>query len=220
MKTSASMDAYQNGRRAMERGDIGTARSAFRWAVGLDPRNPIYTHAAAMAAAKAGRQAEAEILFRHAISDTVTALGPSHPHLVTVAHGLAELCEGQGRVDEARLLCRQIVAKIDPKIAEMANSRVLRRFAGLCCRAGIPDAALALFRRAIAFRCRLYGDSHPMIAEYLAGLAELHRRMGSDAKARAVRKRAARVAGTPDGSRDSGRHGNPPMIGPPAPTKA
>ena len=113
---------------------------------------------------------------------------------MTVAHGLARLCERQGRVDEAGLLCREIVANTDPKMAEMANSRVLRRFAGLCRRADAPKIALALYRRAIEFRCRLYGNSHPMIVGYLAGLAELHHHMGSDAEAKAVRKRAARLA--------------------------
>lgn len=194
MTTSGSMDAYQNGQRAMEEGDFTAARSAFRWAVGLDPSNPIYTHAAAMAAAKAGRLVEAETLFRRAISDTLATLGPSHPHLVTVAHGLTELCEKQGRVNEAYMLCRQIVADIDPNIAKMANSRVLRRFAELCHRAGVPGAALALYRRAITFRCRLYGHSHFLIGEYLTGLAELHNRMGNDAKARTVRNRIMRLA--------------------------
>ena len=199
MPTSSSVAAYRSGRRAMENRNFSAARSAFRWAVGLDPSNPIYSHAAAMAAAKAGRHDEAEELFRRAMSDTVTALGPAHPHLVTVAHGLAELCEGQGRLDEARLLCQQIIAKIDPRVAEMANSRVLGRFAGLCRRAGVPCIALALYRRAIAFRCRLHGDSHPVIAEYLAGLAELHHHMGRPAKARAVRKRAIGLARSPVG---------------------
>lgn len=180
----------------MARGEYSAARSAFRWAVGLDPSNPIYTHAAAMAAGKAGRHDEAEELYRRALSDTVESLGSSHPHLVTVAYGLAQLCERQGRADEARRLCQDIVANIDPEMAEMANSRVLRRFAGLCDRAGDHLTALALYRRAIAFRCRLYGNSHPVIAEYLAGLAELHHQLGQHAEARAVRKRAARLART------------------------
>ncbi len=213
MTTLGSMDAYQNGRRAMEDGDFTAARSAFRWAVGLDPSNPIYTHAAAMAAVKAGRQAEAETLFRRAISDTLATLGPSHPHLVTVAHGLAELCERQGRVNEAHMLCRQIVADTDPNIAEMANSRVLRRFAELCHRAGVPGAALALYRRAIDFRCRLYGDSHALIAEYLTGLAELHSRMGNDAKAGAVRNRIARLAQVAGKCGNAGRRDSPRTAG-------
>jgi len=194
MARSRSVAAYRSGRRAMEERNFSAARSAFRWAVGLDPSNPIYSHAAAMAAAKAGRHDEAEELFRRAMSDTVTTLGPAHPHLVTVAHGLAELCAGQGRLDEARLLCQQIIAKIDPKVAEMANSRVLWRFAGLCRRAGAPGIALALYRRAISFRCRLHGDSHPVIAEYLTGLAELLHQIGRPAKAKAIRKRAVALA--------------------------
>lgn len=213
MTTSGSMDAYQNGQRAMEEGDFTAARSAFRWAVGLDPSNPIYTHAAGMAAVKAGRHAEAETLFRRALSDTLAALGPSHPHLVTVAHGLAELCERQGRVNEAQMLCRQIVADIDPNIAEMANSRVLRRFAELCHRASIPEAALALYRRAITYRCRLYGDSHPLIAEYLTGLAELYNRLGSGAKARAVRNRVMRLAQATGESGNTGRRASPRTAG-------
>jgi tetratricopeptide (TPR) repeat protein len=207
------MDAYQNGQRAMEEGDFTAARSAFRWAVGLDPSNPIYTHAAAMAAVKAGRLVEAETLFRRAISDTLAALGPSHPHLVTVAHGLAELCERQGRVNEAHMLCRQIVADTDPNIAEMANSRVLRRFAELCHRAGVPGAALALYRRAIAFRCRLYGSSHALIAEYLTGLSELHSSMGNDAKASAVRNRVTRLAQAAGKSGNAGRRDSPRTAG-------
>lgn len=194
MTESNSRAAYRSGRRAMEKGRYSAARSAFRWAVGLDPTNPIYAHAAAMAADKAGQEEEAEELYRRALADTVASLGASHPHLVTVAHGLARLCERQGRIDEARKLCQEIVANADPKMAEMANSRVLRRFAGLCRRAGAPNIALTLYRRAISFRCRLYGNSHPMILEYLAGLAELYEMMGSEVEAKAVRKRAARLA--------------------------
>lgn len=196
MDETNSRAAYRSGRHAMSRGEYGAARSAFRWAVGLDPTNPIYTHAAATAAGKAGRLDEAEELYRRALADTMTSLGPSHPHLVTVAHGLSDLCERQGRSHEARLLCQDIVAKTDPKMAEQANSRVLRRFAGLCDRAGAPDIALALYRRAITFRCGLYGNSHPIIAEYLAGLAEFHQKLGHHAEARAVRKRAARLPRT------------------------
>lgn len=202
MKASKSGTVHRNGYRPRERSACGPERSAVRWSVGLDSANPIYTHAAAMAAGKAGRYDDAEVLYRRALSDTVASLGPSHPHLVTVAFGLAELFDRQGRANESRRLCSKVVANADPRMAEMANSRVLRRFAELCRRADVPHVALALYRRAIAFRSRLYGNAHPMIGEYLLGLADLHRQMGRNAEATAVRKRAARLAGMPPRSRD------------------
>jgi len=194
MKGSNSTAKRRVHRHVVAKGEYGAARTAVRWAAGLDPANPIYTHAAALAADKAGRYDEAEVLYRRAISDLLRSLGPSHPHLVTVACGLAQLYEHQHRDDEARRLCREIVAGTDRKIAEMANSRVLRRFAELCRRADAAHVAIELYRRAITFRCRVYGNSHPIIARYLAGLADLYRQTGRDAEARAVRKRAARLS--------------------------
>ena len=203
MNASDSKIAYRTGRRAMATGRYSAARSAFRWAVGLDPKNPIYTHAAAMAADRAGWRDEAEELYRRALADTAAALGESHPHLVTVAHGLVELLERRGRIEEARALAVDIVARIDPAMAETANSRVLERFAALCRRADALAPALALYRRAIGLRCRLHGNWNPMISGYLAGLARLHQQMGHYARARAVRRRLARLAGMPDRLVDS-----------------
>ena len=85
--------------------------------------------------------------------------------------------------------------------------------AELCHRAGVPGAALALYRRAIDFRCRLYGDSHALIAEYLTGLAELHSRMGNDAKAGAVRNRIARLAQVAGKCGNAGRRDSPRTAG-------
>ena len=195
MKESNSMRAYEIGRRAIENGDFGTARSAFRWAVGLDPDNPVYTYAAASAAFRAGRDDEAETLFHRAMEDTVKALGPTHPHLATVAHGIVQLYEKQGRADDVRELCGEVVGNLDPKVAAMANSRILRRFAGLFRRAGCPRDAVLLYRNALAWRRTRYGNSHPQVAECLAGLAEVHHRMGSHDKAREILKIAMNMDG-------------------------
>lgn len=194
MKTPRSVVAGEPHGRAAEDGDIRAADSAFRWAIGLDPSNPIHMHAAASAALRAGRQDEAETLFRRALTDTVATFGPSHPHMVTVASGLVEICETQGRTDEARHLCREIVEGVNLKVAAMANSRTLKRFADLCLCAGVPRRAIALYMRAVRFRCRLYGKSHPMIAEYMAGLIELLHETGDPARAAALRKRTMEQA--------------------------
>lgn len=190
MKQSNSMKAYELGRRAIESGDFGTARSAFRWAVGLDPDNPIFTYAAANAAFRARREDEAETLFRRAMEDTVKTLGPTHPHLATVAHGMVQLYEKQGRDEEVRRLCREVVGNLDPRVAATANGRVLRRFADLFQRAGRPREAVLLYRHALAYRRGRYGDSHPQVAECMGSLAEFYHRTGGYEKARRLLKTA------------------------------
>lgn len=195
MRRSSSMKAYETGRQAIEKGDFSAARSAFRWAAGLDPDNPVYTYAAADAAFRAGREDEAEKLFRRAMADTVTALGRAHPHLATVADGLARIYEKQGREDEVRKLSGAVIDGLDLNAAAMASSRVLRRFAGLFRRAGRPHGAVQLYRMALAFRRSRYGDSHPLVAECLLGLAEIHHHLGNREKAKSLLKLAAALAG-------------------------
>lgn len=211
MRISHSMKSYQTGRQAIEKGDVLTARTAFRWAVGQDPENPVYTYAAATAALKAGREDEAETLLRQAMDDTVGYLGHSHPHLVTVVHMLAQLYLKQAREEDAHRLCGEIVRNMDPDSAAAGNSRTLRRLAMLFRTAGRPRDAVGLYRRALMHRRGKYGDTHPKVAECLAGLAEVHNHLGSHDKARALLKLSAQLAGAQAESGDPGKNDSPPV---------
>ena len=90
---SESMDAYRTGRKAYLTGDYDKAITAFRWASGLDPDNPIYSHSAALSAVRAGDETGAEQLFLRAILGTQRTLGTDHPFMLLVASDLAAFYE-------------------------------------------------------------------------------------------------------------------------------
>lgn len=203
------MKSYQTGRKAIATGDISTARTAFRWAVGQDPENPVYIYAAAVAALKEGRKDEAETLLRRAIEDTVNFLGCSHPHLITVTHSLAQLYLKEGQYDDAHELCARTVVATDPKVTATANARTLRRLAMLYRTAGRPRDAVGLYRRALTHRRANYGDRHAKISECLAGLAEVHHHLGSFGKARALLKLATKLARNQTASTGAAQDGEP-----------
>lgn len=196
------MNAYHAGRNAYRSGNYDEAATAFRWASGLDPDNPIYSHSAALSAARAGDGASAERLFTHAILGTRRTLGADHPFMLLVARDLVAFHEKKGRHEEGAALASRVVDSASPLAVAQSSDKTLRALADLCGISGRLSAAIPFYRSALASRRDQYGDRHPKTASCIAGLAEIHRKLGDNGKARQFLEKArfARQSGNRDGN--------------------
>lgn len=187
---SESMNAYRAGRRAYLTGDYDEAITAFRWASGLDPDNPVYSHSAALSALKAGDMASAERLFLRAILGTQRSLGNDHPFMLLVARDLAVLYETKGLNKEMATLANRIVACANPLAVARSGDRTLQALAELCGKAGRLQAAIPFYRFALDSRRDQYGDRHPRTTACVDALEKIHRKLGDAGKARLLLERA------------------------------
>lgn len=196
------MNAYRAGRKAYLTGDYDEAITAFRWASGLDPDNPIYSHSAALSAVRAGDETSPEKLFLRAILGTQRTLGVDHPFMLLVARDLAAFYEKKGRGEEAVEIANRAVAGANPLAVARSSDKTLQALADLCGRARRLSVAIPFYRSALASRRDQYGDRHPKTASCIAGLAEIYRKLGNDGKARLLLEKArfARAAGGQDGA--------------------
>jgi hypothetical protein len=69
----------------------------------------------------------------------------------------------------------------------------LNSFASLLTDQGKYSDAELLYRRALGIREKVFGSSHPLIADSLLGLASLHRRIGNNKKAKGFEQRARKI---------------------------
>lgn len=180
---SELMNAYRAGRQAYLTGDYEEAITAFRWASGLDPDNPIYSHSAALSAVKAGNEVNAERLFLRAILGTQRTLGASHPFMLLVARDLAEFYEKKGRCEEMTELASRVIARVDHDAVAHSGDKTLQALADLCRKAGRLHLSIPFYRSALASRRDQYGDRHPKTLACIAGLAKIHRRLRDEGKA-------------------------------------
>ena len=188
-----SVNAYRAGSSAYTSGNYTKAAIAFRWASGLDPSNPVFSHAAALSAAKAGDGASAEWLFVRAISGTKRQLGARHPFMLLVARDLAAYYRRKGRAEDMAKLASRIVARANPPAVARSGDKTLQALADLCGMAGRLSAAIPFYQSALDSRREQYGDGHPKTAACIAGLAEIHRKLGDAGKARQMFAKARLV---------------------------
>lgn len=175
LATRSSAHAYSAGRAAMEAGDDAVAQAAFRWASRVDPGNPVYAHAAAMADRDPADPTSTEMAFRKTIALTRREFGRSHPLVAVAATALVDLYDREGRHTEACRLSRRAIEQMDYSVAAAASMRTLRRLEDLCCRVGHRQVAVDLYRLALAHRRAVYGGQHPKVAECLDQLFRLYR---------------------------------------------
>lgn len=168
------MAAYRAGKSAYETGDYKEAATALRWAAGLDPDNPIYSHAAALSAAKAGARDQAERLFMRALAAIQRTLGESHPFTLIVARDMAMYRGTNGETEPSlEALARRVVARADPCAIARSGDRTLQALAELCVLAGKPSLATPLFEAALEYRRSQHGCGHAkahFCSSALAGL--------------------------------------------------
>lgn len=186
MKTAqTSAKAYRAGQEAMIRGDFKAARTSFQSARTLVPKNPNYILALAGAVSRLGEHQEAEDLYREAIACAEEAVGPNHPLVAVTAHALVEMYENIDRKDEAETLSKHSISVLDREEATHANSENLSRMASLFVRSGRPEEAEQLYRNAIEYRRKTFGESHAKVKKCEAELRDFLRQVrgGKDDRA-------------------------------------
>lgn len=187
MKTAqTSAKAYRAGQEAMNRGDLQSAKTSFHCARTLDPKNANFILAAAGVASRMEEHSEAEALYREAISCAEETLGAGHPLVAVTTCGLVELYESQGRADDAQALSRQTISVLDREEATHANGENLARLAGLFVKAGRPEEAEQLYRNALDYRRKAFGDSHARVQKCEAQLRDFLRKQRNSKDERAA----------------------------------
>lgn len=187
MKTAqTSAKAYRAGQEAMSRGDLQSAKTSFHCARTLEPKNANFILAAASAASRMGEFTEAEALYREAIACAGETVGAGHPLVAVTAHGLVEMYESQGRADDAEALSKQTISVLDREEAAHANGENLARMAVLFVKAGRPEEAEQLYRSALDYRRKRFGDSHNKVKKCEAELRDFLRKARNSKATRAA----------------------------------
>ena len=139
--------------------------------------------------------AEAEPLYRQALSMSEKSYGPEHPEVATDLNNLAQLLQETNRLAEAEPLTRRALA-IDeksygaehPKVATVINN-----LASLMYATNRLAEAEPLLKRALAIDEKSYGPEHPKVANALNNLASLMYATNRLAEAEPLLKRALAI---------------------------
>jgi tetratricopeptide (TPR) repeat protein len=121
------------------------------------------------------RLAQAEPLFRRALTIDEKSYGPNNPDVATELNNLAEVLRATNRLGEAEPLYRRALA-IDEKSSGPDHPNVARdlnNLASLLQATNRLAQAEPLFRRALAIPEKSYGPDHPDVAIRLNNLALL-----------------------------------------------
>jgi len=167
--------AYAAGRKALAEGDLDLARAAFRWARRADPGNPLYIHGEAKLAEKSGNLHEAEKLYRRVLDMAIRAFGIGDPRTNLVARSLIGLLEDNGRDEEAWEIADVLLDNLDQDAAVRAGVLTLAALVGIYDTAARLGDAMALHRRALAWRKAQFGEDHHKVHECRIAVAELDR---------------------------------------------
>ncbi len=142
-----------------------------------------------------GRYAEAEPLFRKALSIYEQQLGENHPDVASSLNNLAELYRAQGRYAEAEPLFRKALSIYEQQLGEnhphVASS--LNNLALLYDSQGRYAEAEPLFRKALSIGEQQLGENHPHVAQSLNNLAALYYSQGRYAEAESLFRKALSI---------------------------
>src|SRR5579883_2813991 len=142
-----------------------------------------------------GDYAQAEPLYRRALTIREQALGPLHPLTATSLNNLAELYHAQGKYahaeplyQRARTIREQALGPLHPDTATSLNN-----LAELYRAQGKYAQAEPLLQRALAILEQALGPLHPDTATSLNNLAELYHTQGDYAQAEPFLQRALAI---------------------------
>jgi tetratricopeptide (TPR) repeat protein len=141
------------------------------------------------------RLAEAETLFRRALTNWEKAFSPNHPDIAAACNNLAVLLYSTNRLTEAETLYRRALAIIEksrgPRHPDVASQ--LNNLAYLLMETNRPAEAEPLFRRALAIEEASYGPDHPTVATGLNNLALLLQHTNRLSEAESLCRRALAI---------------------------
>jgi tetratricopeptide (TPR) repeat protein len=142
-----------------------------------------------------GKYADAEVIFKRALTIKEKALGPNHPDVATNLDNLAVLYSDQGRYADAEPLSKRALAirekALGPNHPQVATH--LNNLANLYREQGRYADAEPLYKRALAIDEKALGPNHPNVATSLNNLAVLYLDQGRYADAEPLLKRALAI---------------------------
>jgi len=135
-----------------------------------------------------GKYEEAEPLFRRTLAAREAALGPAHPHTLTLVNNLALLLKAQGKYEEAEPLYRRALAGREEALgpAHPDTLASVNNLAQLLQALGKYEEAEPLYRRALAGREEALGPAHPNTLTSVGNLAVLLQSLGKHEQAAAL----------------------------------
>ena len=190
------------GAEALEQGNYAEAERQFLAAVqeseNFAPQDPVLAMSLnnlAEAYRAQGKYAQAEPLYRRALSIDEKVLGLGHPDTATDLNNLATLYFNQDRYAEAEPLYQRSLAireKVlgpeDPNVASCLNN-----LAGLYQAQGQYAEAEPLLQRSLAIWEKALGTEHPLVAASLENYAALLRKTDRNEEADRVEERAKAI---------------------------
>lgn len=139
--------------------------------------------------------AEAEPLYRQALTIRAKTMGPKHPHTATSFHSLACLYHVQGKYEKAELLYQHAISITGQQLADRYSSTAasFSNLALLYLDQGKYEKAEALLKRALAIRQRQLGQRHPDTTYPLNNLAILYHEQSRYEEAEPLSQRALAI---------------------------
>jgi tetratricopeptide (TPR) repeat protein len=142
-----------------------------------------------------GRYAEAEPLYKRALTIREKALGPDHPDVGPPLNNLALLYHAQGRSRDAEPLYRRTLALQERALGpdHPALASTLNDLGDLYRVQGRYREAEPNYKRALTIREKALGPHHPDVGTSLGSLALLYHAQGRYAEAEPLYKRALTI---------------------------
>jgi len=139
-----------------------------------------------------GRIADAEPLYKRAISIWENELGPEHSILVTALNNLADAYSIVGRNDEAERLFKRSLSIGEKTVgpAHPSLARPLNNLALLYVKEGRYKDAEPLSQRSLAIWEKTLGPDHPEVARALNNLGLLYEKQGRYEEAKLIYERS------------------------------
>ncbi len=142
-----------------------------------------------------GKYADAEGLYKRALTIKEKALGAGHPSVALTLNNLANLYDVQGKYADAESLHKRALAIREKALGgrnpDVAQS--LSNLAGVYKEQGKYADAEGLFKRAVAIYEKALGKDHAQVANSLIGLAAVYDKQGKYADAEGLFKRALAI---------------------------
>ena len=161
------------GKAVMNQGDFAVAEAHLLHALSLyDSHGQFSSLEKAMTLSALGelrsnqyRDAEAEMLFRAALDDTLPSLGPDHPQIMELKINLADSLESQGKYSEAQPIFEAALAEKRRTLGEDHPQTIsaLENYGSFLTRKGDYAQAQQVLDEVLKANIRLNGDQHAFV---------------------------------------------------------
>ncbi|MGA2964596.1 MAG: tetratricopeptide repeat protein [Terriglobales bacterium] len=190
--------AFFLGQSLYEEGKYRDSATALQRCLQFRPDNVAVLNSLALSLTNAGDYADAEPLYRRALTISENALGADHPHVATYLSNLGSLFHLRGDYADAETLYRRALAIVQKALGpdSLVEGTILGNLASVRQDEADYAGAEPLYRRALAIREKALGPEHPVTAAALHNLASLLQDNGDYAGAEPLFRRALAILET------------------------